>query len=273
MGMLGVGLAQHVGELGQQGVQKPDLPHQEERGQGVAALQGLGELLGDPGRRRFDDLLAVVEDRLVSVRRDREAEAARELDRPEHADRVLAKADVWIADRSDEPGFEVLQSADVVDHREVRDVVEEAVDREVAPQGVLARRAEGVVRRHQELRRVGVGRLGPAAERRDLDHLAVGEQDVGQAESPPDQAAVAEEAAQRRRVRVGSDVEVLRRALQEQIPDASPHEVRLVAGARETGEHLQGVRVDLSPGDRVLAARADARRRLRRCLDSRIRGV
>ena len=46
---------------------------------------------------------------------------------------------------------EVLQPADVVDHREVRDVVEKRVDREVAAERVLRRRAEGVVAADQRL--------------------------------------------------------------------------------------------------------------------------
>ena len=59
--------------------------------------------------------------------------------------------------------------AHVVDHRERRDVVEERVDREVAAEGVLFRRAEGVVAADQGVALFGRGLL---AEGRDLDHLA-----------------------------------------------------------------------------------------------------
>ena len=64
--------------------------------------QRLGELLGHPRRRRLHDLLAMAQDRLVGVGRDREAEPARELDGAHHADRVLLEADVGVADRPDE---------------------------------------------------------------------------------------------------------------------------------------------------------------------------
>ena len=95
------------------------------------------------------------------------------------------------------PASEVLEAADVVDDREVADVVEEPVDREVAPEGILAGRPERVF---GSLEQIGSGplfgrRVRPPAERRHLDDLAVGEEDVGEPEAAPDQAAVAEEPA------------------------------------------------------------------------------
>ena len=228
----------------------------------MPALQRLRQLLGDARRRGLGDLLAVVEDRLVGVGRDREAQAAGELDRAQHADRVLAEADVRIADGPDEARLEVLEAAHVVDHREVGDVVEEPVDREVPPQRVLAggaeRRCRTVIRSSGASR---IQRLGPPPEGRDLDDLSVGEEDVGEPESPADQPAVAEEPPHRLRMGVGADVEVLGHALEQEVADAPADEVRLVPGGREPVEDLQRVRVDLPAGDRVLAARPDARRR------------
>ena len=145
VGMVRVDLAQHGGQLLQQHIEQPHFPHQKECGQRVPAAQRLRELLGDARRGGLHEFLAVPEDRLVRVRRDRKAEAARELDGAHHAHRVFLEADVRISDRADQPGREVLETSDVVDHREARDVVEEAVDREVAPQRVLARRAERIV--------------------------------------------------------------------------------------------------------------------------------
>src|SRR5437763_1902305 len=66
---------------------------------------------------------------------------------------------------------------------------------------------------------------------------------------------------------VGSDIEVLRRPAEQQVADASPDEVPLVTGMREPVQDLQGVRIDLAPGDGVLAARPDPRRCFRRVLD------
>jgi len=73
--------------------------------------------------------------------------------------RVLEEAIVRVADRADEAGAQVVEAAHVVDHRERGDVVEERVDREVAPEGILFRGAEGIVAVHQ-LVAVGAARRG-----------------------------------------------------------------------------------------------------------------
>src|SRR5262249_22952242 len=105
----------------------------------------------------------------------------------------------------------------------------------------------------------------------DLDDLAPREEDVGEPEPPPDQAAVAEEPPDRLGVGVGPDVEVLGSPGEQQVPDAAADEVCLVSGAGEPVEDLQCIRVDLAAGDRVLAARPDARRGLRRAFDAGFR--
>jgi hypothetical protein len=147
-----VGQPQHGRELGKQRVEQADLAHQSRSvGSEWPAAQRLRELLRHRGGADFTISLRWRQDRLVRVGVDREAEPARELDRPHHADRVLLEAHVGVADRAHEPHLEVVEPADPVDDREVRDVVEEAVDREVAAQRVLARRAEGVVGSLEEL--------------------------------------------------------------------------------------------------------------------------
>jgi hypothetical protein len=108
--------------------------------------------------------------------------------------------------------LEVCDASDVVDHGEVRDVVEEAVDREVAPDGVLGGGAEGVVGADQEVdvarcARFGLLRLRTLPEGGDLDELSPVEEDVGEPEAAADDAAVAEEPADVLRAGVGPDVE------------------------------------------------------------------
>jgi len=198
--------------------------------------------------------------------------AAGELDRAHHPDRVLAEPDVRVADRPDQAGVQVVQAADVVDHGVVGDVVEEPVDREVAPQRVLPRRSEHVVGRHEELRRLRIERLGAATEGRNLDDLPFGEQDVGEPEPPADQPAVAEEAAHRLWRRVRPDVEVLGRPAEQEVPHASPHEVGLVPGGSEPVEHLQRVRIDVLARDGMLAPGADSGKDLFGNVASRFRG-
>ena len=76
-----------------------------------------------------------------------------------HARRVLQRvapeANLAFAALDVEPGkpprFEVLDAAHIVDDGERRDVVEEAVDREVPAPGILRRRTEGVVPQYHPL--------------------------------------------------------------------------------------------------------------------------
>ena len=93
----------------------------------------------------------MTKDGVVRRRLDLEAEARGELDGAHHAHGVLAEADIRIADHAHATRFEVVEAADVVDHREVGDVVEQPVDREVAAPRVLQRRAERVVVGDQQL--------------------------------------------------------------------------------------------------------------------------
>ena len=65
--------------------------------------------------------------------------------RPQHPHRIFDEAHPGIANRSDDPCFEIGEPADIVDDRVRGDVVEQAVDREVASERVLFRRAERVV--------------------------------------------------------------------------------------------------------------------------------
>src|SRR5437763_14625923 len=93
-------------------------------------------------------------------------------------------ADLRIADRSHDPRLEIVETVDVVDDREVRDVVRQSVDREIAAEGIFFRRSERVVVMNQ-MPAYGGGRVrrGHAlgndffagrelpAKRRDLDNL------------------------------------------------------------------------------------------------------
>ena len=103
-------------------------------------------------------------------------------------------------------------------------------------------------------------RLGVAAEGRDLDHLAVVEVDVDQAEAPADDPRVAEQPADLVRAGVGADVEVLGPPPEHQVAHAPPHQVGLVAGAVQPVHDLEGVAADVLAGDRVVLPRQDQRR-------------
>ena len=95
---------------------------------------------------------------------DREVECGGEADGAEHAELVFAKPQAGVADGADQPAFEVVAAADVVDDFVGDRVEEQAVDREVA--------ALGVVLGGGEVDAVGVAAVavrGVGAERGDFD--------------------------------------------------------------------------------------------------------
>ena len=93
-----------------------------------------------------------------------------------------------------------------------------------------------------------------APEGRDLDDLAAAEEDVRQAEAPPDDAAVAEEGAHVLGAGARRDVEVLGLAAEQQVADAAADEVGLVAAALEPADDLGGVGVDAVVVERDVVA-------------------
>jgi hypothetical protein len=203
----------------------------------------------------------VAVDRLLRLRLDPEPEPAGELAGAEHAHRVFPETLVRIADDMDELAVEVLDAADVVDDREVADVVEQRVDREVAAEGVLLRRAIGIVAGDQELAGLAallVG-IGIATERRDLDDLAVVKIHVDQPEAPPDDSRVAEQPADLVRFRIRADVVVLRLSTEHQVPDAPPNQARHVAGVVQPVKDLDGVGGYVSSGNWMLGSGDDPR--------------
>jgi hypothetical protein len=160
------------------------------------------------------------------------------------------------------------------------DVVEERVDREVAPEGVLLGRAEGVVAVNQaiarvvELRRRHVAfggasvcnglsaaapRLRPGAGRWPLRSSSSPKRHVRQTEAPADDPAVAEELLDLVGLRRGADVEVLRLAAQEQVAHAAADQVRRVVGLIEPVENFQGFWIDELARQHVLGSRHDLR--------------
>ena len=65
-------------------------------------------------------------------------------DNPDHSNRVLLKSFVWIADGSNDLSLEVSNSADIIDNREICNIVEKAIDGDVSTQGILCGRSKTV---------------------------------------------------------------------------------------------------------------------------------
>ena len=236
-----------------------------------AGAQNLVVLLQQPRRRALGDLVPVRPDRGEDQRIDAEVEACGERHRAQHSHRVLAQPDFRIANRPDDPGLEIFESADVVDDREIRDVVDQGVDGEVAAKGVLFGRAECVVVMNQVLalrrRRIGRGnavlhdlfaRCDLAAKRSDLDDLGA-ELDVRQSEPAADDPAVAEELLDLIRVRRCPDVEIFGTAPEQQIAHTAANQVGNVIVLPQSIEDLERVGIDVAPRERMLGARNDPR--------------
>ena len=144
------------------------------------------------------------------------------------------------------------------------DVVEQAVDREVAPARVLLGRAEDVVAADQQVAALGLGALAAAflfldlarvgAEGGRLDDLR-SEEDVREAEAAADDPAVLEQAPDVVRGRAGDDVEVLRLAAEQQVADAAADEVGGVIVAAEPLDDFGGVGVYPGSGLSAFAVR------------------
>ena len=110
-------------------------------------------------------------------------------------------------------------------------------------------------------RRFG-GRIGRdvLAERRDLDRLQT-ELHVREPEPAADDPAVPEQPLDLIRVRVGRDVEVLRKPAQDQVPHAPAHQVRDVIAALQPEQDAERVGIDVPARNRMVRARDDNRLR------------
>jgi hypothetical protein len=108
---------------------------------------------------------------------------------------------------------------------------------------------------------VGGGELlrgDESPEGRHFDRLGA-EPDMGQAESPPDDPAIPEQALDLIGMRRRADIEVLGASAEQQIANAAAHEVGDVLVLMEAVQHLERVRIDLAARDRVLGSRHDNR--------------
>ena len=132
-------IANGVVHLGQKRFEQRRLDQQTHGVARPAAAKQLQNFFRHARWRRFQNLAAMTNDGVVCGRLDGEVESRCELDRPHHPHRIFAKAHIGIADHAHAMLREVVESADVVDHREVGDVVEERVDREVATTRILQR--------------------------------------------------------------------------------------------------------------------------------------
>jgi len=232
----------------QEYLQRPARTHHAKGTQRGTGPQEPQDLLQHARRRRTLEVVGVLAHRVPGLVLDPEAEPGGELDRPQDPHRILGEANARVADRPQQAGLEIGQAVDVVVDHALGRIVEESVDREVAPTCVLGRGTEDIVLADQEIVRVAPSRLGLGPEGRGLDQ-PVAVHDVHQPEAPADDPAVAKQPLDLAWMGLGSDVEVLGLAAEEQIADAAADEIGLVATALQTRQHPQGVLIDVPRGN------------------------
>jgi hypothetical protein len=113
------------------------------------------------------------------------------------------------------------------------EIVKERINRKIATERVFVGFAEHVVASNQKIIVVDVVVDWVAAERGNLDHFASTEKNVGEAEAPTNDAAVAKNLAHVFGPCVRCDVEVFWATVEEQIANTTTNEVGLKAGALE----------------------------------------
>ena len=197
----------------------------------------------------------------------REVEPRRHGHSPEHPDRIFLETFHRVADAADDSRFQVVESARVIDDRARRDVVEQRVDGEVAPECVLFGGAERIVAVKKSnmpgrlvdcsvdicmdvgCRQLFSRQLPP--ECRHLDRLRP-KPHMREAKASSDDPAVSEQSLDLVWVRGRADVEVFRPAPQEEVPDAAAYEVGDEMFPVQPVKHTERVGVDLLAGDVVL---------------------
>ena len=138
--------------LGQDHLEHSEIQHPLHGLAGAAAAQQLRELLGDASRRSLGRAPAAARGSpLDSTLRCRNRGGRRTRRRAAFAPDPRESAPAGRRWSAAGCRFRSSDAADVVEDREVGDVVEQGIDREVAPEGVLDRGAEVVVAGDQQL--------------------------------------------------------------------------------------------------------------------------
>ena len=198
-------------------------------GHGIDVLQNFQHLIEQPRGRDFAQQRGQAGNRLGRVGGQFEVQLVGDAHRAQHAHRVFAIPRLDIANHANHPGLQVVQPAAVVDDAEVADVVIQGVDGEIAAEGIGFQRAVHVVRQDAAgvvtLHAVADG----AAEGGQLDHFAA-KTHVADHEAASDQPATAEQRLDLFGMRVGGNVEILRRDAGEDVADPTADQVRLEPG-------------------------------------------
>ncbi len=248
-----------LGAFGEQHVEQAVTFQAFEAGDAVPGQEQLQHFFEQARRGGLVEQVGQVRDRCGGAFFDLEAELGSQAHGTQHAHRVFLVALHRIADELHQARLHVFEAAGVIAHREILDGVVQGVAGEVAADGIVFDGAVHVVAHEHAVFHFAVAAavIAVGAEGGDFDDLAA-EDHVGQAEPASDQAAVAEQLLDLFGRGVGSHVEILGAAIDQQIAHGAADKVGAEAGIAQAVQHAQSVRADVLAGDRVLVARDDA---------------
>ena len=155
---------------------------------------------------------------------DMESGADGMADDPYHPNRVLLKFFIRIADGPDDLFLEARYPTDIVNDGKIRNIVEEAIDRDVAAQGILLRGPKAVSLENLPVIGQSLFKFRVAPESGDLNHLSPFKEDMDQPEPSAYDPAVFKKGMDLVGVSIRGDIKILRDLSKEKIPDASSDE-------------------------------------------------
>ena len=175
----------------------------------------------------------------------------------QHPHRIFTITGLGIADQLKLALGQIFQTPFEIVQGEIFGAVVEGVDGKVAALGILFDGAVDVVAQQHAFIRLGrhmfagIDLMVVTPEGGHFDHVTT-KDNVGQAETTANQAAVAEQRLDLLRRRIGCDVEILGRLPEQQIPDSAADQVGLIAPFVQAIEHLECILADLFARNRVL---------------------
>jgi len=143
----------------------------------------------------------------------------------DHPGGILLKSFIRITDGPYHPSFKISHSAHIVDQGKIRNAVKKAVDRDVPSQGILCRSTKAICPNNISFLRLNLFEFRATSKGGDLDNLSAFEEDMDQSKSATDDPAISEETVDLVGMGIGGDIEVSRDLPQEEITNASPHQV------------------------------------------------
>ena len=221
---------------------------------GIDRQQYLQHFLEQPRCRNLAQQRRQLRNCLARRGFDLETQLRGDTHRAQHAHRILAIAQLGVADQAQLTPFQVLQPANIIDDRKIANIVVEPVDGEVAAKSIFLQRSIDVVRKNPTTVVAFVGITDRATKRGHFENFAT-EANVGDQKTTPHQATTAEQSANLLGLGIGRDVEILWRHASQQIAHAATDHVGLVAGVLERIENLQRGAGNLRTRNRMFRAR------------------